>query len=385
MSGLARTDTSLVGRWWWTVDRWALGALLVLAGIGIVLVLAASPAVAERAGLDGYHFARRQGVFLILGLVAMVAISLMSPRGVRRVALLMLGASVVGMGLTLLIGAEVNGAQRWIRIFGLSLQPSEFLKPAFAVTSAWMLAQAHYREQFPGRTMALGLLVLMASLLLLQPDLGQTLVLCGIWAMQVFVAGLPIWIMGLLAFAGIGLVVGAYFTLGHVRSRIDTFLDPGEMGYQAKRSAEAFSHGGMFGTGPGEGSVKTVLPDAHTDFIFAVAGEEFGLIFCLAIVGLFAFVVLRGFSRLYRDQDLFVLLAGTGILTQIAAQTFINMASAVHLIPPKGMTLPFISYGGSSTLALGIGLGMLLAFTRERPRVETGWARKPVWSGGGVP
>ncbi|MGB0670806.1 MAG: FtsW/RodA/SpoVE family cell cycle protein [Rhodospirillales bacterium] len=368
MSGLTRSDNSLIGRWWWTVDRWALAALFLLVGAGLVLVLAASPAVAERVGLGSFHFVQRQMVFVVMALVIAFVVSLMSPRGVRRLALLTLGAALVGLLATLVLGAEIKGATRWVRLFGFSVQPSEFLKPAFAVVCAWVLAQGHADPAFPGKRLALGLLVGVAGLLLLQPDLGQTVLIGGIWSVELFLAGIPFyWVLG-LAIGLVALVIGAYFTLGHVQSRIDSFLEPGVTGYQVERGLQAFHNGGLFGTGPGEGHIKDVLPDAHADFIFAVAGEEFGLIACLIIVGLFLFLVMRGFARLYRDEDLFVLLAGAGLLTQLALQSLINMASSVHLIPPKGMTLPFISYGGSSTLALGLAMGMILALTRIRPR-----------------
>ncbi len=372
MPTLARTDTSLVGRWWWTVDRWTLGAVGLLAVIGAILTLAASPAVADRIGLDTFYFARRQMVYLALGLISMVLISFLSPKGVRRFALLLTGLALVMMMLTLLFGTEIKGAKRWLHIAGISIQASEFVKPGFAVLAAWMFALRRVDDQVPGYAIAAGLYVLVVGLLLLQPDVGMTIVVSAIWGIQFFVAGLPLILVvgvGLLFFGG---SVGAYFSFDHVRSRIDRFLDPDATeGFQVGRALEAFRNGGWGGRGPGEGRVKEVLPDAHADFIFAVAGEEFGLIVCMLIVVLFAFVVLRGFARVFKDDDLFVLLATAGLLAQFAIQAIINMASTLNLMPPKGMTLPFISYGGSSTVALGIGMGMVLALTRVRP--EGGW------------
>ncbi|MHA1598591.1 MAG: putative lipid II flippase FtsW [Alphaproteobacteria bacterium] len=368
MSTFARTDTSLIGRWWWTIDRWTLSAIIAIAAIGAVLTLAASPAVAERIGLDNYHFVRRQFVFLPLALTLMVGVSLMSVRGIRRLAVIVGGLAFIAMLGTLIVGDEVKGASRWIRIGGFSLQPSEFVKPAFAVIVAWMFAESRAQEKFPGNAIATGMFIVIAGVLLLQPDVGMTAVVAAVWAVEFFLAGLPLLLVAALAILFMGGIVGAYFSFGHVQARIDRFLDPsaGE-GYQVTRALEAFRNGGLFGRGPGEGRVKEVLPDAHADFIFAVAGEEFGLIVCLIIVALFAFVVLRGFSRALREENLFQLLAVAGLLVQFGLQVIINIASTVNMIPPKGMTLPFISYGGSSTLSLAIAMGMMLALTRDKP------------------
>ncbi len=368
MVTLARTDTSLVGHWWWTVDRWNLGAVAVLALLGAVLTLAASPAVAERIGLDTFYFARRQMIYLALGLSAMIAVSFLSLRGVRRFAVALMVVSIVLMVLTLVFGAEIKGATRWLHVAGISIQASEFVKPAFAVVAAWMFSASRLDDQIPGYSIAVGLYVCVVGLLMLQPDVGMSIVISAIWGIQIFVAGLPLLIV--IGVAGIFLCgsIGAYFAFDHVRGRVDRFLDPDiAEGFQVARAIEAFRNGGWSGRGPGEGRVKEVLPDAHADFIFAVAGEEFGLIVCLIIVALFAFVVLRGFARVFKDDDFFVLLAVVGLLVQFAIQAIINMASTLNLMPPKGMTLPFISYGGSSTLALGLGMGMVLALTRIRP------------------
>ncbi len=368
MSTLARTDKSLFGRWWWTVDRWMLAALIAIAAIGALLTLAASPAVAERIGFDSYHFVRRQFVFLPVSLVIMIVVSLMTPRGIRRLAVACAAFALLGMLATLVVGVEIKGATRWVHLAGLSLQPSEFLKPAFAVIAAWLFAESSTNASLPGNKMATGLFIVIATLLLLQPDVGMTAVVAAIWGVEFFLAGLPLVLVGMMAALFMGGIVGAYFTFSHVQGRIDRFLDPssGE-GYQVMRALEAFRSGGLFGRGPGEGRVKEVLPDAHADFIFAVAGEEFGLIACLVLLALFAFVVLRGFSRVLREDNLFILLAVAGLLVQFGLQVIINIASTLNMIPPKGMTLPFVSYGGSSTLALALGMGMMLALTRERP------------------
>ncbi len=367
MSVFARTDTSLVGRWWWTIDRWSLAAIAGIAVMGVVLAMAASPSVAERIGLDAFHFAKRHFLFLGVGLLVMLGTSLLGVRSVRRLSVLVYLGAVAMMVATLFLGEEIKGATRWIRIAGFSLQASEFVKPAFAVLAAWMFAEWRRDPHFPGRVVATSLLAVTAGLLLLQPDVGMTIVVCAVWAAEFFVAGLPM--LFVVALGAVFLVgaVGAYFAFDHVRLRIDHFLDPSAgNGYQVDRALQAFRDGGLMGRGPGEGRVKEVLPDAHADFVFAVAGEEFGLIVCLGLVALFAFVLIRGLARVFRDDDMFVMIAVTGLLAQFGLQAIINMASNIHLIPPKGMTLPFVSYGGSSMLAMALGMGMVLALTRER-------------------
>jgi cell division protein FtsW len=362
-----RDDRSVIGQWWWTVDRWSLGAILVIMAFGVMLTLAASPPAAERIGADTFMFAKRQFIFLPLALVVMLAISLASPRHVRRLALLVFCGSVVLLAATFVIGVEIKGARRWISVPGLSsLQPSEFVKPGLAVISAWLLAQSRTERRAPGYFLSTLLVGGVLALLVLQPDLGMSIVVAAVWAAQLFVVGLPIWIVGIGVVGGAASLVGAYMMFGHVRSRFDRFLDPtsGD-NYQVNTSLEAFMNGSLFGRGPGEGTVKAQLPDAHTDFVMAVAGEEFGLIVCLLILGLFAFVTLRSMSRASKETSLFITLAATGLAVQFGLQAVINMASTIQLIPAKGMTLPFISYGGSSALAMAICIGMMLSLTRE--------------------
>ncbi len=371
MTTYARTDTSLIGRWWWTIDRWTLAAVIAIAGIGAVLTLAASPPVAERLGLDAFHFARRQFLFLPLSLVVLFAVSLLSPRGIRRLAVACTGVALVGMVATLLIGDEIKGATRWIQFGGFSVQPSEFVKPGFVVIAAWMFAERRLDDRFPGYALATLLFVLVAGLLLAQPDVGMAIVVATVWGVQFFLAGLPLVLVGMITLVFLIGGVATYYAFPHVQARVDRFLDPSaNEGYQVTRALEAMRDGGLFGRGPGEGRIKEILPDAHADFIFAVAGEEFGLVACLVIVALFAFVVLRGFSRIFRDRNLFVLLVTVGLLVQFGLQAIINMASTINLMPTKGMTLPFISYGGSSTVALAYAMGMVLALTREQPDQE---------------
>lgn len=378
MTPFARTDNSLLARWWWTVDRWTLGAVVILLALGAVLTMAASPAVAERLGLDPFYFVRRQFLFLALGFALMLAVSFLSPQGVKRLGAVLLAASVVMLVVVLFKGVEIKGAVRWIQIAGVSLQPAEFVKPAFAVVAAGLFARRRLDERFPGFALAGVLFAMIAALLLLQPDVGQTLLIAAVWGVQFFLAGLPLVLVAAIGLAFIGASVGAYFAFAHVQARVDRFLDPsGSEGFQVSRALDALRNGGLFGRGPGEGQVKRVLPDAHADFIFAVVGEEFGAIFGLVLISLFLFLVLRGFARTLRDWDLFVVIAVAGLLVQFGLQAIINMASAINLMPPKGMTLPFVSYGGSSTLGIALGVGMVLALTRERPGERTAQGRSP--------
>jgi cell division protein FtsW len=369
MIAVSRADTSVVGRWWWTIDRWTLAALLALVGFGYVMMLAASPAVAERIGASSRNmFFMRQIAYLGLATSVMVAVSMLSIREVRLLGWLGLGGSLLLVAATLVMGAEIKGARRWLSIPGVgSVQPSEFLKPCFAIVAAWLIAEGKVNRRWGTTLLAIGLFLGIAALLKGQPDIGMLLVITAVFFAQFFVAGLNLFVVGfvgLLGLAGAGL---AYTLFPHVQSRVHRFIDPSSGdNYQVSVALEAFGHGGLLGRGPGEGRVKNVLPDAHADFVFAVAGEEFGLVVCLVILALFAFVVVRGLVRLMHETDLFVVLAATGLLTQFGLQAFVNMASSLHLIPTKGMTLPFVSYGGSSVLAIAMGMGMLLALTRRR-------------------
>ncbi|WPB84409.1 putative peptidoglycan glycosyltransferase FtsW [Sediminicoccus rosea] len=365
---VSRTDTSTLGRWWWSVDRWTLGALLALIAIGYVMMLAASPAVAQRIGAASRHmFLERQVFYSTLAVIVMVGCSLLTPRWVLRFAMLGALGALALTALTLVAGTEIKGARRWLSLPGMSLQPSEFLKPCLAVVCAWLMAEGKRSRRFPGLILAFILIGIVAVLLKQQPDIGMLAVIVAVFLAQVFVSGINL--MWVVAGAGgvAGLAVLAFMLHGHVRSRVQRFLDP-EAGdnFQIRMSLEAFGNGGLFGRGPGEGRVKDALPDAHADFVFPVAAEEFGLIACLIILAIFAFVVIRGLVRLMHERDIFVALAATGLLVQFGLQAFINMGSSLHLIPTKGMTLPFVSYGGSSSIALAIGMGFLLALTRRR-------------------
>jgi len=373
MTAFARTDTRPFSQWWWSVDRWLVTALLAIATLGAILILAAAPPAAERMGLGSFQLVQRQFAYLGLALAILFTVSLLSPAGVRRLGLLGLAGALVLLALTPLIGVEINGARRWLYLGGLSLQPTEIVKPMLAVGAAWFLTLPRRGERVPGDAIALALVGLTCALLLAQPDLGQTLLVVATWGVQLFVAGLAwVWVAALAAAVVAGLTL-AYTLLPYVAERIDAFLAPGAASYQVERALSAFERGGLLGAGPGDGTVKASLPDAHADFILAVAGEELGGVACAGIVALFAFVVLRGFVRLLHEDNLFVVLAGTGLLTSFAVQAAINMGSTLHLLPTKGMTLPLVSYGGSSLVGVALAMGMLVALTRRgrSPEGET--------------
>jgi len=362
----------LLPKWWRTVDRLTLTCILMLFCIGLLLGLAASPPLASKNGLEPFHYVQRQAAFGGLALFVMMVISMMSPQAVRRWAVIGFLAAFVALLLLPFFGTDFGkGAMRWYSLGFASIQPSEFLKPGFVVVAAWMLAASQDLHGPPGRSWSFGLCVLVVAMLALQPDFGQAcLVLFG-WGVMYFVAGAPMVLLAGIAGSTILVGVAAYHSSQHFARRIDGFLSPDvdpttQLGY----AAGAIREGGLFGVGVGEGQVKWSLPDAHTDFIISVAAEEYGLILVLVIIGLFATIVVRSMARLIRETDPFIRLAGTGLIAIFAIQAVINMGVAVRLMPAKGMTLPFVSYGGSSVLASGVLVGMLLAFTRARPQGE---------------
>jgi cell division protein FtsW len=371
---VSRAERTYFGEWWWTVDRLLLAALGALMLGGIVLSLAASPPVATRIGLDPFHFVSRHVFYLVPAVLVLLGTSLLSPRHVRRIALLVFIVSTALIVATILFGAEVKGARRWIVLLGVNLQPSEFAKPAFVILVAWLLGESARRPEMPANTMALGLLLVLIALLVMQPDFGQTMLVGLVWGALFFMAGMRmIWVLG-LGGAAVGGLAAAYFTIPHVERRIKRFLDPASGDtFQIDNAIESFMRGGWFGRGPGEGTVKRILPDSHADFVFAVAAEEFGIVLCLVLASLFAFIVIRALVHAMRNDEPFTRYAVAGLAMLFGLQSTINMAVNLHLIPAKGMTLPFISYGGSSMISLAYGMGMLLALTRDRPRAEL-WA-----------
>jgi cell division protein FtsW len=368
---VSRVERTVFAAWWWTVDRLMLAALIVLMLGGIVLSLAASPPVAARLGLEPFYFVNRHVIYLIPALAVLLTTSFLSSRNVRRMALVVFIVSLALVAATLMFGAEVKGARRWIVILGVNIQPSEFLKPAFVILIAWLFGESERRPEMPTNTAALLLLLMAVSALVLQPDFGQTMLILLVWGALFFLAGMRmVWVIGLGGAAAIGLA-GAYATVPHVARRIQRFMDPASGDtYNVDQALESFVRGGWFGRGPGEGTIKRILPEAHTDFVFAVAAEEFGVVLCLVLLALFAVVVLRALRHALHDEDPFRRFAVAGLAMLFGLQSAINMAVNLHLVPAKGMTLPFISYGGSSMISLAYGMGMLLALTRERPRSE---------------
>jgi cell division protein FtsW len=366
---ISRAERTPFANWWWTVDRLTLAAIAVLMMTGIVLSLAASPAVATRIGLDAFYFVNRHALYLAPACLVMIAVSFLNPRQIRRLSLVVFIVCLAMTAATLVYGAEVKGARRWIVLAGVNIQPSEFVKPAFVILISWLFAESTRKSDVPANTMALGLLISVVAVLVLQPDFGQTMLIALVWGALFFMAGMRmIWMIGLAGTAAVGLA-GAYLMVPHVRARISRFMDPASGDtYQVSNAIESFVRGSWFGRGPGEGTVKRILPDSHADFVFAVAAEEFGIVLCLALVALFAFVVIRALQHAFRDEDPFTRFASAGLAILFGTQSAINMAVNLHLIPAKGMTLPFISYGGSSMISLAYGMGMLLALTRERPR-----------------
>jgi len=365
----SRTDQSLLSRWWWTVDRVLLGLILVLFAIGAAMVATASPSVAVRIGVNEYHFFIHHMVFMIPSIVLMLFISFFNARMIWRGALIAYVGCLFLLVYVLFFGMEIKGAQRWIHVLGFSLQPSEFAKPAFIVVVSWLLARKKEDSNFPGIKLAAAVYGMLAFLLVLQPDMGMTFVTTASFMAVIFIAGLPFRYVVMLLVAAMTLAVTVYFSFSHVQSRVDRFLHP-ESGdtYQIERSLDAFKNGGIMGTGPGQGEMKLRIPDAHADFIFSVAGEEFGLIFIVILVALYAYIFVRCLNRIMDSDNMFVILSVSGLLTMFALQAFIHMGSALHILPTKGMTLPLISYGGSSLLSMSMVMGMVLALTRKQSR-----------------
>ncbi|AVT77631.1 putative lipid II flippase FtsW [Rhodopseudomonas palustris] len=368
---ISRDQRTPFSEWWWTVDRVLLVALIALMLAGVILSLAASPPVATRIGLDPFHFFNRHVLFLAPSLIVLIGVSFLSPRQIRRSALIVFVLAIGLIVATLLFGPEVKGARRWITLVGINIQASEIAKPSFVILAAWLFSEAARRPEMPATSMAMMLLLSLVSLLVMEPDFGQTMLVLMVWGALFFIAGMRIvWVFGLAGAAAGGLFT-AYLFVPHVAGRIKRFMNPASGDtFQVDMASEAFSNGGWLGLGPGEGIAKRSLPDSHTDFVYAVAAEEFGIVLCLALLALFAFIVLRTLSRAYRSEDLFSRFAASGLAILFGVQAAINMAVNLQLIPAKGMTLPFISYGGSSMVSLAYGVGMMLALTRQRPKTE---------------
>ena len=364
----SRARKTPAAEWWWTVDRELLGALVLLLLAGIILSFAASPPVAERLNLSSWFFVVRHVLFSIPTLAIMVAVSFLNARQARFSALAVLAASIFLLLVTLKFGVDVKGSRRWISLFGQTIQPSEFVKPAFAVIAAWLFAEKMKNPDMPARLMAFGILAVIVALLLLQPDFGQTVLIVSTWAALLFLAGISWWLIGILLGVGSGGAVLAYFVFPHVARRVNGFLSPGSTdNYQVDRALQSLLEGGWFGRGPGEAIARRAVPDAHADFVFAAAAGEFGILFCLLLVGLIGFITLRALFIAQKQNSVFARLAASTLAIQFGLQSAINLAVNLNLIPAKGMTLPFVSYGGTSMLATAFSVGLILALTRRKP------------------
>jgi cell division protein FtsW len=371
----SREKKTFLAEWWWTIDRELLAALLVLMACGMVLSFAASPPVAERLGLSPWHFIIRHAMFCVLSLPFLFGASLVSHRKARLVALGVLVVSIVLLWLTLKLGIEVKGAKRWISAAGQTIQPSEFVKPAYAVIGAWLFAESMKHKGIPARLIATGIMVVIVAGLLLQPDIGQTALVLATWGALLFLAGISWFLIAGLGAGAVGLLFGAYAFFPHFARRIDAFMNPEDGNtYQIDKALNSLLEGGWFGRGPGESIAKRLIPDAHADYVFSAAAGEFGIIFCMLLVALIGFIVVRALIGAQRQSSLFARLGGSILAIQFGLQSAINLAVNLNLIPPKGMTLPFVSYGGTSMIAIAFGMGLMLALTRKKPqeRMATG-------------
>jgi cell division protein FtsW len=383
----SREKKTRLAEWWWTIDRELLIALLALIVVGLVLSFAASPPVGERIANNPWHFVVRHCIFAVPAVLMMVFASQMSARWARIAGLGVLVVSVLMLWATLKIGVEIKGARRWVSLFGQSIQPSEFVKPAFAVIGAWLISEKMQHKDMPGRLLTLLIMLSIVGALLLQPDIGQTALVLVTWATLLFLSGISWFIIFGLLGGGVALLFSAYHLFPHFQRRIDAFLDPDaghSSTYQIEKAQQALLEGGWLGRGPGESIAKRFVPDAHADYVFSAAAGEFGILFCLALVGLIAFIVIRALIGAQKQASLFHRIAASTLAIQFGVQSGINLAVNLDLIPPKGMTLPFVSYGGTSMIAVAFGMGLMLALTRKKPeeRLATGL---PAYRGQMVP
>ncbi|MDR0695760.1 MAG: putative lipid II flippase FtsW [Holosporales bacterium] len=366
--------SSLLKRWITSTDSVLLFSVFIIIAIGAWISIASTPAVAIKLGLPPFHFVKHHLLIVPISVFTIVFVSFLQARHIRRISVFGYLVCLILVAGTLVLGEETKGASRWLSIFGFSLQPSEFLKPVLSVMTAWFIAEQYRDRRFPGIFLSLICVSITMPLLLLQPDIGMAAVVLGTWVAQLFISGLSTFMIGTFMITTIGLSAGAYFIFPHVADRFDRFMlrggeDDADL-YQIHKSLEAFKSGGLFGKGPGEGVVKTLVPDAHSDFVFSVIGEEFGLIMCLALITLYIVIIVRTIGRLMRSSSIFSFSAVFGILFQTNLQVLINICTSLNLMPTKGMTLPFISYGGSSMLASSVSVGILLALTKRNAIIK---------------
>lgn len=371
-----RADRTVLARWFWTIDRPLVVMLMVLIGAGAIAVAAASPAAALRLSggalrLDPLYFLERQIIWIAVGVPVMLGISMMPRDFARRFAVGGFAFFLLLLMLVPIIGTETNGAQRWIPLPGFQFQPVEFLKPFFAIAMAWLFAQRFEDSSLPVIPAGGMVLALIVGLLVIQPDFGQAALVIAVWLVQAVLAGLPMLFVGIAILAVLGGLALAYQFEPHIRNRLDGFLHGEGDTYQVDRALDCFRSGGLFGAGPGEGTAKFRLPEAHTDYIFSVIGEEFGAIAAFALALLYLAIVLRVLLQLLDEEDPFTLIAATGLVAQFGGQALINMSVNLSLAPSKGMTLPFISHGGSSFIATAVAMGLLVALTRRNRHLQS--------------
>ncbi len=371
MVNVSRQSHNAIVKWLWTVDKVTLFVSMALLVIGIILDVTASPAVARKLNLDDFALVRKQMQFAVLALSIIFGLSLFSLKTIRRISIVGFGVLMLLLILTIFFGFETKGARRWLHVLGFSLQASELMKPIFIVLTAWLLDCGKKYDYFPGVRLAILAYLLILGVLLCQPDIGMSALITAVFGLQLFLAGMPWIIVGAGVIGSVMSLFILYFTYPHFRARVDQFLyGSDETSFQINRAMAAFQNGNLVGKGPGEGTVKLTIPDAHTDFVFAVAGEEYGVWLCLVIILLFSIIVIRTLKLSMKESNLFVMYAEVGLAASLGLQAFVNMASSLHIIPTKGMTLPFISYGGSSLLGTAIEVGMLLAITRKNTASE---------------
>ena len=361
-----RNNSNLIKRWWINIDKINFLLIIALIAFGIIMVFSSSPPVAQKISVDKLFFIHKQIIFAIISIFVITTISFCDKQQVKIASIFGFLFCLALLILVLMFGSEVKGAKRWIMIFGLNLQPSEFIKIFFLVFNAFLLQKLKERQWFIKYGFSFLCYFIIAGLLILQPDFGMTLVVTALWMIQLFVFGLPLSIIIAIACFGVLGGVFAYLNLPHVADRINKFINFNQQNYQVERSVDAYINGGFFGVGPGNGVVKEYIPDAHTDFVFAVVAEEFGLITCLFLMVIFLFIIGRVIKRIIVEEDLFSRLAVVGLVAQIALQSLVNIGVGIGMLPTKGMTLPFISYGGSSIIAVSIGFGMILSLTKKK-------------------
>ena len=360
---ISRSDNSNIALWWWTIDRFLLTLFSILIIVGIFLVMASSQHLAQSFNIFSHYFTLRHILFVIISLPIIFLFSLLNEKQTKAISIIGLIITIFLLLIILINGNEIKGAKRWIYFSGFSFQPSELCKPFYVIVNAWFLTLWIEGKNFPGWAWSIVSLILISSLLLIQPDVGMTIVIILTWCFQLFITGIPLIIIICLTLAVPLFVILTYHNFDHVKIRIDGFLEGTT--YQVTKSLQSFEFGGFWGTGPGEGFYKKFLPDAHSDFVFAVAAEEYGILICLIIILIYSLVVYRAFSLSFINKSLFFIIAVSGLAFQFGIQTLIHMASNTNLIPTKGMTLPFLSYGGSSMISSAITVGILLSLTRK--------------------